>query len=55
MACLTTEVIDKVTPDSIYDLLQTCDEDEVAGWVENLLLIGRAFQLALDTGRLDDL
>jgi hypothetical protein len=56
MSCLTTEVIYKTTPDDILDVLQEhFEETEVASWLEGVILIGRAFQMALDSGRLDDL
>ena len=56
MACLTTELIYKVTPDNILDVLQEhFEEEEIATWLESVLLIGRAFQMALESGRLDDL
>jgi hypothetical protein len=56
MSCLTTEVIDKITPDDILDVLQqNFEHEEVAAWLESVLLVGRAFQIALDNGRLDDL
>ena len=56
MACLTTETIYKATPENILEMLQEhFSEDEIAAWLENVLLIGRAFQIALDSGRLDDL
>lgn len=56
MACLTTEVIYKVTPENILEVLQeNFEEEEVATWLETVLLVGRAFQIALDNGRLDDL
>ncbi len=56
MACLTSEVLVRTTPDNVFDALtEHCDENEVADWVEALLMVGRAFQIALDNGRLDDL
>lgn len=56
MSCLTTEVIYKLTPENILEVLQEhFEEDEIATWLESLLLVGRAFQIALDEGRLDDL
>lgn len=56
MACLTSEIIFKVTPDNILDILQEhLEEEEVSTWLESVVLIGRAFQMALDSGRLDDL
>jgi hypothetical protein len=56
MACLTTEIMYKATPEDLQQVLQAnFDEQEVMAWVEGVLLIGRAFQMALDQGRLDDL
>jgi hypothetical protein len=56
LSCLTTEVIYKLTPENILDLLQEhFEEDEIATWLESVLLVGRAFQIALNEGRLDDL
>ena len=56
LSCLTTEVIYKLTPENILDLLQEhFEEDEIATWLESVLLVGRAFQIALNDGRLDDL
>ncbi len=56
MACLTTEIMHKATPEDLLEVLQkNFDEEEVMAWVEGVLLIGRAFQMALDQGRLDDL
>lgn len=56
MACLTTEVLIKATPEHVLDVLEAhFNEEEIAAWLEGVLLIGRAFQIALDSGRLDDL
>ncbi|GAB4575438.1 MAG: hypothetical protein Kow0077_26910 [Anaerolineae bacterium] len=56
MSCLTTEVLYKLTPETILDALENqVDEEEVAMWLESVLLVGRAFQMALDRGDLDDL
>jgi len=30
-------------------------DEDLADWVTEILLVGRAFQIALDKGRLDDL
>ncbi|MBN1202105.1 MAG: hypothetical protein JXJ20_09640 [Anaerolineae bacterium] len=54
MHCLTTEVLNDV-PVEIVDALSGEISDQVADWVTELLLVGRAFQIALDSGRLDDL
>lgn len=56
MSCLTTEIIYKLTPENILDVLEEhVEEDEVAMWLESVVLIGRAFQKSLDAGELDDL
>ena len=55
-SCLTSEIMYKMTPENILEKLQQdFSEDEVATWLESIVLIGRAFQMALDNGRLDDL
>jgi hypothetical protein len=56
MSCLSTEVLFKLTPDNILEVLERdFEEEEVMTWLESVVLIGRAFQLALDNGELDDL
>ena len=53
--CLTTEVLTDM-PQSLAELLAEHNaEEEFADWVTEVLLVGRAFQIALDSGRLDDL
>ncbi|NDJ75262.1 MAG: hypothetical protein GYB65_03295 [Chloroflexi bacterium] len=53
--CLTTEVLIDM-PESVTKALDEHDvEEDLANWVTELLLVGRAFQIALDNGRLDDL
>lgn len=54
MACLSTELI-MDAPDEVADMLEYLDEEEVSGWVQHILLVGRAMQIALDKGDLDDL
>ncbi len=55
MSCLATEVLFS-SPDHLIDpLLENADEDEVALWVEQLIMVGRAFEIALREGELDDL
>lgn len=55
MACLTTEVMTDM-PESLFKLMsEHLDEDEVAMWLHEVLMIGRAFEQALQKGRLDDL
>ncbi len=56
MSCLTTEILFKLTPDNILEVLEEhFEEDEIATWLESVVLIGRAFQKSLDNGELDDL
>ena len=55
ISCLATEVMFN-SPDNLIDpLLEHVDEDEVALWIEQILLVGRAFEIALRSGDLDDL
>lgn len=55
LQCLTTEVLNDI-PLSLVEILSSEEVDEdLADWVTELLLIGRAFQIGLQTGRLDDL
>ena len=54
-ACLTTEILNAI-PDEMYDkLVAAFDEDDMAGWIEYLIMIGRAFERSLNNGELDDL
>ncbi len=56
IACLSTEILldmlDEV-PDSL--VLDDSDETDLALWIQQILMVGRAFQQALDSGELDDL
>lgn len=69
IACLSTEIIADM-PEDLLELLgleedetesdELDDEDEAANnelmfWIQEILMIGRAFQIALDSGQLDDL
>jgi hypothetical protein len=55
MACLSTELIFD-SPDGLMEALsEFVDEDELALWVQHIVMVGRAFQIALDKGDLDDL
>jgi hypothetical protein len=54
-ACLATEVLYSA-PDNLLPLLQEqISADDLAVWVEQILLVGRAFEIALRSGELDDL
>jgi hypothetical protein len=56
MSCLTTEIVYKLTPDSILDVMhEHLDEDEFMSWLESIVLVGRAFEMSLSNGDLDDL
>ncbi|MBZ0306198.1 MAG: hypothetical protein K8I82_09035 [Anaerolineae bacterium] len=55
LACLVTEVMADM-PENIFNILaENVDEEEVAVWLHEILQVGRAFERALNTGRLDDL
>ena len=55
MSCLATEVLYSSPDDVMNPLLEQAEEDDVALWIEQILLIGRAFEIALHNGELDDL
>lgn len=55
MSCLATEVLYSSPDDVMNPLLEQVEEDDVALWIEQILLIGRAFEIALRNGELDDL
>jgi hypothetical protein len=55
MACLTTEVLNTLPPEVVDAMAKGMDEDELALWIENILLVGRAFEASLRNGELDDL
>ncbi len=54
-ACLATEVLFSSPENLMNPLLEHADEDDVALWIEQILLVGRAFEIALRSGDLDDL
>ena len=53
--CLTTEVLNDIPESVVVALADSEVHDDLADWVTEILLVGRAFQIALDSGRLDDL
>lgn len=55
MACLSTEVLFNWPDGLVDDMLQHMSEDDLALWIEHILMIGRAFEIALQKGDLDDL
>lgn len=54
-ACLATEVFNSLPDELIQPLLAEVDADDVVQWIEQILLVGRAFEAALRSGKLDDL
>ncbi|MCA9902325.1 MAG: hypothetical protein KC547_00595 [Anaerolineae bacterium] len=55
MACLSSEIMNQVPDDAFEDLMEFVSEDELAGWIEYILMVGRAFEIALRNGQFDDL
>lgn len=55
MACLSTEILYDAPEELVDEVLKLVDEDTMAGWIEYILMIGRAFEIALQKGDLDDL
>lgn len=55
MQCLTTEALEDIPQELAAALAEHDLNDVLEEWVTELLLVGRAFQMALDNGRLDDL
>jgi len=55
MHCLTTEVLESMPPAVADAVAERGADEELANWVTEILLVGRAFQIALNNGRLDDL
>lgn len=56
MSCLSTELITDM-PDEIFETLfnEDVDYEDITFWIQELLMVGRAFQMALDNGEFDDL
>ena len=56
VACLATEIMmDAENDDSLAPLLESADDEAVAMWIEHILLVGRAMEISLRNGDLDDL
>jgi hypothetical protein len=55
MMCLATEVIATLPAEVMEIIAEVMDEDEFYVWIEQVLLIGRAFEMSLRNGELDDL
>ena len=55
ISCLATEIVNDM-PEVIYQAMEEhLDDDDVALWVQEVLLIGRALERGLQAGELDDL
>lgn len=55
ISCLATEVLHGSPEDVVNTLLEHMSEDDLSLWIEHILLIGRAFEIGLEKGDLDDL
>jgi hypothetical protein len=55
MACLSTEIMIDSPEDLMNAVLEHVTEDEVAAFIEYVLMVGRAFEISLRSGELDDL
>jgi hypothetical protein len=55
ISCLATEVLYSSPESVIEPMLKEIGEDDLAIWIEQILLIGRSFEIALREGELDDL
>src|SRR5215207_4093839 len=55
MACLATEILYDSPDDLVEAITQHVSEDELAAFIEYVLMVGRAFEISLRSGDLDDL
>jgi hypothetical protein len=55
MMCLATEVLSTLPQEVLDTIGEVMDEDEFYVWIEQVLLIGRSFEMSLRNGELDDL
>lgn len=55
MACLSTEILYDSPEDVLESVLEHIDEEALVGWIEYVLMVGRAFEASLHKGELDDL
>jgi hypothetical protein len=55
MSCLSTEILYNSPQDVLDAVLEHVNEDTLATWIEYVLMIGRAFEISLSKGELDDL
>jgi hypothetical protein len=55
MACLATEILYDSPEDLVEAITEHVSEDELATFIEYVLMVGRAFEISLRSGDLDDL
>lgn len=55
MACLSSEILADAPGEWFEQPSAAADDDQLAGWIEYVLMVGRAFERALQNGDLDDL
>lgn len=55
MACLSTEVMHHIPENIFNSMMNIFNEEELAAWLEYVLMVGRAFEISLRDGGLDDL
>lgn len=55
MACLSTEILYDAPDELVEAITKQVSEDELATFIEYVLMVGRAFEIALRSGDLDDL
>lgn len=55
MSCLSTEILYSAPEGLFEELAAQVDEETLSGWVEYILMVGRALESALRSGELDDL
>jgi len=56
IACLATEIMmDAEQDDTLKPLFESIDEDALGMWIEDILMLGRAMEISLNNGELDDL
>jgi hypothetical protein len=55
LACLATEIMTDM-PTSLFEaLVDKVEDDTVADWILDILMLGRAFEKAVQNGTLDEL
>lgn len=55
IACLATEILYDSPPEILEEITKHVDEETLAVWIEYVLTIGRALEISLREGNLDDL